>query len=203
MQRVSERIGSFIDDPRAPLLLAKYYSGRYTGALFDHAPQLQSPDANRFTTQDIAAVATLSVPLSGRAVQGLLEREAELSGLLEAIPHDADLAVADDQILEDLYKLQDALDKVHDIGHVTRSKLLAHKRPHLVPIRDQHVLNALTGRTHGDFTEPLRQALRHDEAIIPRLLDLQHRAAVQPVSALRALDVVVWMAVHGDAQVSD
>jgi hypothetical protein len=198
-----ERILKYIEGDEAVPLLAKYYGGRYTGAHFDTCAELQSPEPNRFTAHDIAAVATLSVPLTGRAVVGLLEMESELVGLLDAVPFDVDLADAGQEVLEAVFRLQEQLDGLVDIGHVTRSKLLARKRPRLVPIRDQHVLTALLDRADGPFTEPLRDVLAADSQVAERLNEVQRQANLPvPLSTLRALDVIVWMAVHGDSQVS-
>lgn len=198
---LAEATRRYVDDPDAERVVVKYYSGSYTGALFDSAPELQSDDRNRFTAHDFAAVATLSVELNGRSIKQLIERGDRLSELLAKVP-DIDLVDASDEDLEAIYRIQDALDDIQGVGHVRRSKLLAHKRPRLVPIRDQHVLVALTGTDHGYFTQPLRDVLRADEALVDRLDELALKAPV-PISRLRALDVVVWMMTHGDAQVAD
>jgi hypothetical protein len=203
MTDLRHEVRTRIDDERAPRFLSKYYAGRYTGALFDTAPSLRSSSLGRFTAHDIAAVATLSVPMSGRAVAGLIEREDTLAGLLERVRPDLDLADATDDDLDALFALQREIDKVADIGHVTRSKLLAHKRPLLVPIRDQYVLTALLGRDHGDFTRPLRDLVAADRSILDRLRELRQIDTVPDISLLRVLDVVVWMTEHGDRQVAD
>lgn len=199
-----DRIREFIDAEQAPRMVAKYYGGKYTGALFDTAPQLSSPDPNRFTAHDVAAVAALSVPLSGPAVMGLFAREESLAARLREVPTDVELAKASDEVLARLFALQNDLDLVVDVGHVTRSKLLAHKRPHLVPIRDRHVLTALLGHDSGSFTEPLREALAADPSIVARLAEIRDVAgAPASLSVLRVLDVLVWMVVHGHCQVVD
>lgn len=204
MGELGDNIHTFIDDDRAADLLAKYYGGAYTGSRFDTSVQLKSPDPHCFTAHDFAAVATLSVPLSGAAVCGLLDREATLTELLRKVPVETELVDATDEAITDIYAVQKELDKVMDIGHVTRSKLLAHKRPRLVPIRDQYVLKALVGRDHGSFTEPLRDALVADRSITERLEAVQHVASIpQKVSTIRALDVIVWMITHGNTQVAD
>ena len=203
MSSIGALIHTFIDDDEAIRLLTKYYAGQYTGSRFDTAPQLQSPDPHRFTAHDIAAVSTLSVALSGTAVVGLVERDDELADLLRSVPLDVDLVDASDRHLDAVFAVQRTLDSINDIGHVTRSKLLAHKRPQLVPIRDQYVLTALLGQSSGSFTQPLRDALVADPSIGERLRAVQREARIPcPVSALRALDVVVWMATHGDSQVA-
>ena len=202
MNDLTVQIHRRIDDPSAPRLLRKYYAGSYTGSRFDTAAQLQSPETDRFTAHDFAAVATLSVPLTGRAVSGLIDNDAGLTDLLATVPH-VDLAQASDADLERLYALQAALDKIVDVGHVTRSKLLAHKRPRLVPIRDKYVLSALIGRDSGDFTRPLRDSLANDPSITERLNALRGLTDVVDITPLRVLDVVVWMTEHGDSQVPD
>ena len=204
MESLGEQIHSFIDDAAAIRLLTKYHGGAYTGSRFDTATQLKSLDRDRFTAHDFAAVAVLSVPLSGRAIVGLMQREAELAALLESVPDDVDLVSASDAVLEAVFAVQRVLDELTDVGHVTRSKLLAHKRPELVPIRDKHVLAALIGRDHGAFTKPLRDVLKADGPITERLEAVQDQADLQePISNIRALDVIVWMSTHGDSQVSD
>lgn len=203
MTEIGSRIHTFIDGDDAVEAVEKYYGGRYTGSRFDAAPQLQSPDPHRITAHDIAAVATLSVELQGRAVVGLIDRDDELSELLRRVPDDIDLADTTDADLETIFSVQRLLDRIDGIGHVTRSKLLAHKRPRLVPIRDQYVLTALIGQSHGPFTRPLRDALAADHTIDERL-EMIRTAAQLPVqiSTLRTLDVVIWMAKHGNAQVT-
>src|SRR3954453_20128643 len=199
MSSLGTLIHTFIDDDDAVRLLAKYYAGKYTGSRFDTAPQLQSPGPHRFTAHDIAAVSTLSVALPGTAVAGLVDRDDQLEQLLRAVPVDVDLADASDDDLEKVFAVKEALDGIEGVGHVTRSKLLAHKRPRLVPIRDQYVLTALLGRDSGSFTKPLRDALVADPSIGERLGDVQRDARIPcPVSTLRVLDVVIWMATHGD-----
>jgi Family of unknown function (DUF6308) len=76
-------------------------------------------------------------------VVGLIERDGDLAAKLRLVPTDVDLAGASDADLDVLFAVQRDLDNIAKIGHVIRSKLLAHKRPRLVPIRDQYVLMAL------------------------------------------------------------
>lgn len=199
---IAARIWQYIDDAEAVRVLKKYYAGGYSGCLFD-GDELRSQDADSFTPHDLVAVATLSVPLSGWAVHDMLQHGEELSDLLAAVPPRTVLVDATDADLGHLFKLQRAFHGIRGIGHVSRSKLLAHKRPHLVPIRDRYVLRALTDRVGGSFTEPLRDALRSDRSVLTRLREVQREAGELRLPAIRALDVIVWMRVHGDAEVDD
>ena len=202
MSELATRIVGLIGGSDAERVLRKYYDGRYTGALFDTADQLRSQDPNRFTPEDLLAVATLSVPLPGAAVEGILAKENRLAELLYGVD-DIHLRDASDDVLDRLYKLQAVLDEVPDVGHVTRSKLLAHKRPALVPIRDQHVLTALIGQPHGSFTQPLRDALNRSQESATGSTSYAPAQVCPDISDLRTLDVVVWMLEHGDQQVAD
>lgn len=193
MSDLPSRLMSYLALDDAGILLTKYYRGGYTGALFDTAAELDGLSQNEITAHDMAAVALLSVPLSGAAVRGLIVRRADISHHLTLVP-DIELVDADDGVLGSLYELQAVLDMVEGVGHVTRSKLLAHKRRGLVPIRDQHILTALVGRDHGPFTEPLRDALRTRPEILTRIDEIRRQPGVPAISAIRAIDVVVWMA---------
>lgn len=194
----------FADD--AADKLADYLNGRdYSGAWFERigGPGDAEEVADRFTGDDIAAVATLSVKIPGWAVVELLDRRAdELSRLLAAVPNGRALVDASDDDIGNLFTLQDALDTIRGVGHVTRSKLVARKRPHLVPIRDQHVLKALVGRARGSFTVPLRDAFRGDEAVRSRLEELREGSCCPELSILRVLDIVVWMRVYGAVSIA-
>jgi hypothetical protein len=201
---MTSRIREHVDADDAADQLRQYLSpGVFSGAAFETiGGRGDAPDtADRFTPADLVAVTTLSVRVSGWGAIDLLEtRSDQFAELLAAVPH-TPLSEASDEDLDPIWRLQDALDTVDRIGHVTRSKLLARKRPHLVPIRDQHVLIALTGKDHGRFTQPLRDALRHD-GVLHRLEQLRDQAGTADLSLLRVLDIIVWMRTHGAASVS-
>lgn len=82
------------------------------------------------------------------------------------------------------------------MGYVTSSKLLAAKFPHLVPIRDDKVERALGLKGHDAWWEPLRDALRptsHDVDPVSALERLSIPDRSLHVSALRRLDIILWM----------
>ena len=88
--------------------------------------------------------------------------------------------------------LEDALRGLPGIGRTIASKLMARKRPRLVPIYDK-VLRRVMGLEEGQWV-PLNLALRADgQALQKRLLGLRDAADVPAaVSALRVLDVIAW-----------
>ncbi|MFJ1709305.1 DUF6308 family protein [Kitasatospora sp. NPDC088346] len=83
-------------------------------------------------------------------------------------------------------------------GGVTAGKLLARKRPRLLPVYDR-VVRCAVGRP-ASFWLSLRDALAADGRALHRhLLDLRTAAALPgTVSALRVCDIVVWMGHRAD-----
>lgn len=183
------------DEERAVGYLRTYYGQPYTGAYFDSWAADRN-DPNRINADDLVAVSFLSVVVPPLAARALLDvRAAEFTALLEAVGPDRDLVdetqpIDDDHPASELYR---AVRGLRGVGRTIASKLLARKRPRLVPIYDSVV--ARVNRI-GDFHwEPLRRALREgDPRLHQRLLDLRDTTGVAPpVSALRVLDVVTWM----------
>ncbi len=186
------------DKTRATRFLAEYFDtsdpdGGYTGRWFEYFSALSSErhlDAN-----DVAAAATLSVPLDGKTVRSLFERSDELNGYLAAAPgRDAKLWEVDEGELADgapLAKAYDLLRKTPGIGYVTASKLLACKRPHLVPIRDtvvEHLLGASTA-----WWIPWRKTVA-DQALRDLVKEVTPPNTPAGTSLLRRLDVILWRA---------
>lgn len=192
------------DDATAVPLLTRYFGpivgdpGSYTGAAWDEwdPSGRREQDVNEFTADDCVAVTLLSVNLSGSAAHRLLVRDrARYNALLVEVGPNRDLVEVAQPITDDwpasvLYRAVRELPKV---GRTKTSKLLARKRPALIPIWDS-VIGGVTQA--GDyFWEPLRQELRANDAELHRrLLRLRDQAGLSPpVTALRVFDVVCWM----------
>lgn len=174
--------------------LDQYFSS-YIGRYFECFVARSSPD--RFTGEDLCAAATLSVPFTGDAAADLLiERADHFNSLLNAEgmpPSSADLrsvneeALADDSPLATLYAELKSLDQV---SYVRASKLLAAKRPALVPIRDSVVEKFLGA---GDaWWHPYRELVTLD-GVADRLFRLSPTVP-NDVTLLRRIDVALWMA---------
>lgn len=192
-------------DDDAVALLRRYYGnsyldgGCYTGAFFDSwAPVNRIADSNRFTADDLVAITFLSVNVKADAARELLvTRAARLTELLEAVGPDRDLVDETQGLTPDapLLLLEMELKSIRDIRTTKATKLMARKRPRLVPIYDTVVTRVLnTVKVHRD---PIREALRADGgALHTRLLTIRSAAALpDEISALRVLDVISWM--HG------
>lgn len=187
----------------AEIALRSYYGAgyHYTGAAFDRWA-IAGSSPNRFTTDDVVAVSMLSVAVPPRAALALLD-DPHIAALLESVECGETLwskpsLLDDNGPAEQLWYAVRALD---DVGPVTTSKLLAAKRPGLVPIYDQHVASAL-----GLGTQAWRfwQQVAKDPgaAQLRRSIDGVALSAGVPqgVSTLRVIDVVVWMCAYGWTQ---
>jgi hypothetical protein len=203
--RLPEALQSSDDEP--PLdYLRRYYRESpgtrlgtdYTGARFDtwDSSGTRADATSRFTADDLVAVTFLSVTVPPQAAWELLTgRPDDFNKPLAEVPK-VDLADVEPAEINEswpAWQLWNELRRLRGIGPVIASKLLARKRPQLIPIYDRFVKNTTGG--DPNFWVPLCQALRADnKALHNRLLRL-HRKAGLPyeVSALRVFDVIAWM----------
>ncbi|WKG12436.1 DUF6308 family protein [Nocardia sp. PE-7] len=178
-------------------------SPRYSGAAFERfgGGGDRSEIANVFTAEDVVAVSMLNVRVPGSAALRMLERDrAGLSSLLGSIPADLDLVDAEIDILDEdspADRLWRALRSV-GVGPVTTSKLLARKRPRLLPV----VKQVLDHPDRHSYWMTLRSALRDDERALVEILAAARIDAGlgEDISLIRCFDVVVWMVGRRDVQ---
>jgi hypothetical protein len=172
----------------------------FTGSRFEHlgGGGDRPTVADTITAEDLIAVQTLSVTVPASAALDLLEGplRTELSLLLGAIPTGLDLVDADAAQIRTGSPADRAwhlLKAQHGIGWVTAGKVLARKRPRLLPVYDDVVRCALGQPV--DFWLSLHAALRADGADLQQcLIALREEAKVpETVGALRVCDVAVWM----------
>lgn len=177
----------------------------YTGARFERLtgggdrPQV----ANHFTPADFIAVATLSVDVPVRAVLRVLEPSGcnPYSCLLSQIPMDLELAAAEERhVAKDspAWNLWQSLRDIDGIGSIGAGKLLARKRPRLLPVYDS-VIKKVFERPSTDlsFWSDVRHSLRADHGIlVAHLEDVRGLAGVgEDIGILRILDTAAWL--HG------
>jgi hypothetical protein len=124
------------------------------------------------------------------AVRALLDDQGPIAAELAGIPADVDLWLADEAAIRAATVLHQRLDKLDGVGPVIASKLLARKRPRLVPIHDRHVLRVLAPPPN-QFWVTLADALR--EPSLRSEIERLRPVGCESPSPLRLLDAALWM----------
>lgn len=177
----------------------------FTGRWFEQLTDTERP--NEITERDLVAVSMLGVTVPAPCAIWLLnDGRQPVSNLLKELPTDKDMwEVGDDvfDIAEELWSVLNRADwpapgsRANQMGRTIKSKLLAAKRPRLLPVLDSVVCEALGER--DDFWGAFRYALGEPEH---RLLTSVRCFPRGDLSLLRCIDVVVWMAErHPERQV--
>ena len=185
-------------------LLRRYFElgtdGRpnFTGSMFERldgggdATQV----ADRFTAADLVAVSMLSVDVPAAAALHILDpgRRHHFNDALAAVPHDLDLVNASNEHLQRGQRLW-TLIRAAGVGPVTTSKLLARKRPRMLPVIDTVVKDVLNHPRRGDFYRTLQHHLAADGHALHRHLEtVRERADIgSDISVIRCFDVIVWL----------
>lgn len=196
----------WLGDPAHAEALAMAYLNpdRYSGALWDPAAARRRVGEAAFVidVEDLYAPTLLSAPIERAAGKDIVGRSDQITQFLVQIPVglklwdptsgdvNAGLKAADDLIR--------ALDKVPNIGPTKASKLVAAKRPNLIPIWDKQVAAALIEppkMTWSENWEAWREAL--DANSVSRLEGIAAAAGRPELSPLRMADIIIWMAQHG------
>ena len=150
-------------------------------------------DTHRFVATDVLAVEALSVGVPPNSAAKLLDTEAEdFNLLLRQIPADKNMWEVPSYVLADngpAGKLHARLQKLDDVGWVTAGKLMASKRPLLIPILDDLVQKVLKP-PRNRFWSTMREQLfdDHRRERINRVVSFP----LGDVSLLRRIDVAVW-----------
>lgn len=151
--------------------------------------------ADRFTAADCVAVTMLSVDVPAAAALRVLDpARTELNDLLRQLPCDLELANAGEHHLELGEELWGRIRR-SGVGPVTTSKLLARKRPHLLPVIDTIVKRVLHHPRRGNFYRTLRNHLvDNDHELYRRLEQIRADAHINSdISIIRSFDIIVWM----------
>jgi Family of unknown function (DUF6308) len=153
---------------------------------------------------DLVAVQLLSVVVPRPVVLELLEGDVgrEVSTCLGDIPTNVEIGteaaaplLAEDGPAERAWKL---LTEQDGVGWVTAGKLLARKRPKLIPVYDR-VVSCAYGRPRRAWSWLHDQFAAESGELATTLNEVAEQAGVPAaVSALRVLDVIIWMR-HRDA----
>lgn len=176
--------------------LARYFDGNtgdtFTGRWFEKFAKMGDP--NRFAPSDVLAVEALSVKVPSESAAKLLVTDTDrFNRLLQRIPPEADLWTLDRSVIESGSAASDlhaALDDLPKIGWVTVGKLMAAKRPRLIPVYDNEVKRVLKPPS-GRFWVTMYDQLS-DEARRQKIAKVCSTAPAE-VSLLRRIDVALWM----------
>lgn len=190
---------------------------RYSGAYFERLggggdrPEV----AYQVTAEDLLAVSMLSVRvIRYYALDVLVCQAREISGLLVQLPVDVTLADAKaDRLIADggpasklwtlLREIKPPLERSR-LGPVAAGKLLARKRPQLIPVYDSYVKKVLARpRDDQSWWSDLRCQLTKDTQLVSELEAVRARAGAGAahLSLLRVFDIMCWM--HGGKQQAD
>jgi hypothetical protein len=184
--------------------LEAYFSpGLYTGQWFETfaggGDSVRSRD--QVTAHDLYAVQALGVQVPFAVGKELLEGQlgTDIAAHLREIPVDVELGtqeadglVADGGHADQAWKLLNDRKQKTGIGWVIAGKLLARKRPKLIPVYDS-IVSCQFGAPKQVWLK-LHHQLAEDDGGLRAVL-AEARAAVgagDKVSILRALDVVLW-----------
>lgn len=198
----------------AAKLVSDYYTKIFvsgmprTGSRFDDwAGRGDAPDvADRITPDDLIAVSFLSVDIPSRAAIGILETyKDDIAGLLTRIPDDIDLAdvkpaeyagrLGKGSPADSLWHLLRGRDTGRwGLGQTKTSKILARKRPRLIPIYDS-VVGPLVGLSNSKGQwEGWYAALTDGSGLPQRLSEIRQVSGIaDPISDIRVMDIVLWM----------
>ena len=182
---------------------AYFYKNAFTGSAFEELIDRENP--NEITPQDLIAVTMLGVNVPATAARWILvEGKQELSPLLSAIDPHLDISDSDCDLSNGspAWLLFSKLAERNGLGRTITSKILAAKRPELIPIYDQHVA-AYLGFSKEDYWNPWREFMQSDEGrkCANRVSELAIKLGIHGISQLRLLDVVIWMKQHGHKQI--
>jgi hypothetical protein len=160
-------------------------------------------ERDRFTEVDLAAIGALSVELKAQTARELIEdRDGALRSLLRecelwVATHGGDISdsglssgwLEKGSCFNELWYELIKPERV-DLGPVKASKLMAAKYPGLIPIRDSQVSWLLGVADNEPWWKPMRELAIEVKS---ELDDLTLNRDDIHVTALRKLDVVLWM----------
>lgn len=176
--------------------LVGYFGGgdeHFTGRWFEEFAAISDP--NRFEASDVLAVEALKVAVPTEAAATLLIVDSErFNSLLREIPREQNLWEArrlDVNIGSAADKLHTELRTLPGVEWVVAGKLLAAKRPKLIPILDNEVNNYLQPpkglfwvALHDELSDPVRRQTISEAC----------QGAPPQICLLRRIDVALWRA---------
>ena len=198
-----DQISQWVNSPRHHSLLEEHLS-KYCGIGDDKVGYegrqfewfIQNRDTSKFSSSDILAIGALSVEVPATTARILIEDvEGEYGRILgECIAYETGNSQgvgmawlwSEGSPFLDLFE---ALGNEKGVGKVVRSKLMAAKFPHLIPIRDSKVEALLAWEKKDPWWAPLHQLLEETSATLSSLKTTPECETTN----LRKLDIILWM----------
>lgn len=151
------------------------------------------------TGDDLVAVQMLSVRFPSEVAIGLLDGDLgrQMTSLLSKIPTDVDLGTERAQELvsdgSHAHQAWHLVERQREVGYVIAGKLMARKRPRLIPVYDR-VLTCLFGAPDHVWLRLHRRLAADGGKLRDELAALRAQSRIPAaVSLLRVLDVILWM----------
>lgn len=187
--------------------LLRGYFRTFEGANFERfaggGDRLEVRD--RFTSDDLVAITMLGVSLKPAAALEILEvRRESFYETLKKVPSDVSFEAMEAGALGEEWPVRQLLSDltaIPDIGTTRATKLMARKRPSLVPILDS-VVNQLLRVENERYWKPLHAWLTEDDsANAKHLRKLRDEAGIgSDISVIRVFDILAWRAGRGDVE---
>jgi hypothetical protein len=189
---------------RAAELARRFWTEPFTGRYFHVLADRDRP--NEITEIDIVAVSMLGVTIPAPVAVSLLtgDERGAVGELLAQIPLDADIWDAEDRLEqgEPLWSLWDLLNRIswptstlaNDMGQTKISKLLATKRPRLVPVFDSVVAKLFPAV--DNYWAAFAHALADVNDRLTLSIVCGGEYVPEEAGFLRRLDAVLWMIGH-------
>jgi hypothetical protein len=190
-QEYGTRIDKLLQSAGVGDSLARYFNPkrRFAATSFD---DIRPNERDSFSEADFLAVGFLDTPIRAFSYRTLVAKQKALEALLRRIPDQKKLWELDQSDWDAANELSNEFRAVDGIGPTRASKLLARKRPHLIPIWDSRVSAFFEWKTK-DFWWPLSLALK-DDARRERIERIRPPTAPpEIISTIRLLDVAIWM----------
>ncbi|MEO8555153.1 MAG: DUF6308 family protein [Actinomycetota bacterium] len=188
--------------------LSTYFHGtprQFSGSLFDSfggggdRPEVE----NQITSDDLLAVAAVNAAMPAVVTNQLLSEplSGRLTARLRQLATDVDLWDAEDEVLTVAAEAYEQIRSIHPIvsgygeGWAAANKLLARKRPRLIPMYDAKVRRVANLAEGASWWFSLRHAMHvdgEDNEIRYRVCAAMREADIGYVSVLRGLDVILW-----------
>lgn len=194
------------EDAGIAYLREYYVTKKFTGSYFESLGARSGFD-DSITGADLYALSTLDIKVPVRAGISILEEESTtFNGPLKAIPKELTIGSlsesefeqhlgAESKALELWNRLRrNGLDEDKwGVGPTTASKIMARKRPHLIPIEDS-IVNQVIELGRGDSWRLWWEAFQAEgDYLEERATKLRAEIGRPELSTLRVFDVMLWM----------